>query len=70
MLPPQQQKVYILHRKQGLPHEVIAGQLNISVLTSKYMKLALHSIRIFLERRMDNVVWLAIYFMYPEIIFT
>lgn len=63
LLPPQQQKVYILHRKKGLPHEAIAGQLNISVLTSKkYMKLALHSIRIFLERRMDNVAWLAIYF--------
>lgn len=61
-LPPQQQKVYILHRQQGLSHEIIAGQLQISVLTSrKYMKLALHSIRVFLEHRMEGVVGLAIY---------
>lgn len=60
-LPLQQQKVYILHRQQGLRHEVIAQQLDISVLTSKkYMKLALHSIRIFLEHRMDTAVSLAL----------
>ncbi|MCC6288471.1 MAG: sigma-70 family RNA polymerase sigma factor [Chitinophagaceae bacterium] len=60
-LPPQQQKVYILHRQQGLCHEAIAKQLDISVLTSKkYMKLALRSIRIFLEDRMDIVVSLAL----------
>ncbi len=61
-LPPQQQKVYMLHRQQGQCHEAIAKQLNISVLTSKkYMKLALRSIRMFLERRMDAVVSLAIF---------
>lgn len=60
-LPLQQQKVYVLHRQQGLGHETIAEQLGISVLTSrKYMKLALHSIRVFLKRRMDAVVLLAI----------
>lgn len=60
-LPPQQQKVYILHRQQGLCHEAIAEQLDISVLTSKkYMKLALRSIRIFLEHRMNTMVSLAI----------
>jgi RNA polymerase sigma-70 factor (ECF subfamily) len=60
-LPLQQQKVYILHRQQGLRHEAIAQQLGISVLTSKkYMKLALRSIRMFLERRMDAVVSLAV----------
>ncbi|MBN8858527.1 MAG: sigma-70 family RNA polymerase sigma factor [Sphingobacteriales bacterium] len=60
-LPPQQQKVYILYRQQGLRHEAIAQQLGISVLTSKkYMKLALRSIRIFLEHRMDAAVLLAI----------
>ncbi|HRN56274.1 MAG TPA: sigma-70 family RNA polymerase sigma factor [Agriterribacter sp.] len=61
-LPPQQQKVYILHRQKGLRHEAIAQQLGISILTSKkYMKLALRSIRLFLERRMDTVVLLAIF---------
>ena len=60
-LPPQQQKVYVLHRQQGLCHEAVAEQLDISVLTSKkYMKLALRSIRVFLERRMDTAVSLAI----------
>jgi RNA polymerase sigma-70 factor (ECF subfamily) len=60
-LPLQQQKVYILHRQQGLCHEAIAGQMGISVLTSrKYMKLALHSIRLFLKQRMDAVVLLAL----------
>lgn len=60
-LPLQQQKVYILHRQQGLRHEAIAQQLGISVLTSKkYMKLALRSIRIFLEHRMDATVLLAL----------
>jgi RNA polymerase sigma-70 factor (ECF subfamily) len=60
-LPPQQQKVYMLHRQQGLCHEAVAEQLDISVLTSKkYMKLALRSIRIFLEHRMDTAVLLAV----------
>ncbi|HRE51601.1 MAG TPA: RNA polymerase sigma-70 factor [Flavitalea sp.] len=56
-LPPQQQKVYVLHRQQGICHEAIAKELHISVLTSKkYMKLALRSIRLFLERRMDAAI--------------
>lgn len=60
-LPPQQQKVYMLHRQEGLCHEAIAEQLDISVQTSKkYMKLALRSLRVFLEHRMDTVVALAI----------
>lgn len=60
-LPSQQQKVYILHRQQGLCHEAVAEQLDISVLTSKkYMKLALRSIRIYLEHRMNTVVLLVV----------
>jgi len=60
-LPPQQQKVYILHRQQGLPHEKIAEQLDISAFTSKkYMKLALRSIRKFIGNRIDTVVLLGI----------
>lgn len=60
-LPLQQQKVYILHRQQGLSHQAVANELQISELTSKrYMKLALRSMRIFLERRMDALTLLAI----------
>ena len=60
-LPTQQQKVYILHRQQGLPHEKIAEQLDISVFTSKkYMKLALRSIRKFLGNSIDTLVLAAI----------
>ncbi len=60
-LPLQQRKVYVLHRQQGLCHEAVAEKLDISVLTSKkYMKLALRSIRNFLERRMDAAVSIAI----------
>ena len=60
-LPPQQQKVYMLRRQEGLSHEAIAEQLDISVLTSKkYMKLALRSIRNFLEHRMDILISLVL----------
>lgn len=60
-LPPQQQKVYMLRRQEGLSHEAIAKQLDISVLTSKkYMKLSLRSIRNFLEHRMDILISLAL----------
>lgn len=62
-LPPQQQKVYILHRQQGLSHEAIAEALSISVLTSKkYMKLALKSIRVFLEHHMNQAIMFAVCF--------
>ncbi len=50
-LPPRQKEVYLLSRQQGLPHAVIASQLNISPNTVKqHMKSALHSIRRFLEK--------------------
>ena len=45
-LPGQQQKVYLLHRRQGLSHAEIALQLNLSVETvKKHMSLALRAIR-------------------------
>jgi RNA polymerase sigma-70 factor (ECF subfamily) len=45
-LPGQQQKVYLLHRRQGLSHAEIAHQLNLSVETvKKHMTLALKAIR-------------------------
>ncbi|MEC5143264.1 RNA polymerase sigma factor [Chitinophaga sp. 180180018-2] len=62
-LPPQQQKVYVLHRQQGLSHEIIARELGISLFTSKkYMKLALHSIRLFLENRINVTILIGLSF--------
>jgi RNA polymerase sigma-70 factor (ECF subfamily) len=34
-LPPQQQKIFILYKMEGLRHEEIAKKLNLSVSTSK-----------------------------------
>ena len=49
-LPPQQQKIYLLHRRQGLSHAEIADRLNLSVETvKKHMSLALRSIRKYLS---------------------
>lgn len=62
LLPPQQKKVFILHRREGLPHEEVASHLHISVYTSKkYMKLALRSIRLFLGHRIDNAHLLVLF---------
>jgi RNA polymerase sigma-70 factor (family 1) len=45
-LSPQQQKVYILSRREGLKHEEIAARLNISLETvKKHMVLALRAIK-------------------------
>jgi RNA polymerase sigma-70 factor (family 1) len=45
-LPNQQQKVYLLHRRQGLSHAQIAEQLHLSVETvKKHMQLALKALR-------------------------
>jgi RNA polymerase sigma-70 factor (family 1) len=35
ILPPQQRKIFYLHREQGLPHAEIASQLNLSVSTTQ-----------------------------------
>jgi RNA polymerase sigma-70 factor (family 1) len=49
-LPPQQKKIYLLHRRQGLSHTEIAGRLHLSVETvKKHMSLALRSIREYLS---------------------
>lgn len=70
LLPPQQKKVFILHRREGLPHEEVASHLHISVYTSKkYMKLALRSIRSFLDHRMDNANLLVLFLISSGIIF-
>jgi RNA polymerase sigma-70 factor (family 1) len=49
-LPRQQQKVYLLHRREGLSHAEIALRLQLSVETvKKHMSLALRSIRDYLS---------------------
>lgn len=60
-LPGQRKKVYVMHREQGLKHEQIAQQLGLSVFTVKeHMKLALRSIRQYLESHIDTIVVIAI----------
>jgi RNA polymerase sigma-70 factor (family 1) len=51
LLPPQQQKVYILSRIDGLKHQQIASELNISLETvKKHMVLALRFLKNHLRR--------------------
>jgi RNA polymerase sigma-70 factor (family 1) len=53
-LPPQQQLVYTLSREQGLKHEEIAKQLNLSVSTVKnHMVQALKTIKEFLRSNLE-----------------
>lgn len=64
-LPPQQQKVYILSRRNGLTHAQISKQTSLSVLTvKKYMKLAIAAVTAFIRARLGNaplaLVWLAV----------
>lgn len=60
-LPPQQQKVYLMSRQQGLKYEEIARELQISIHTVKeHMKKSLKSIRVYLDGRIDLAVAIAI----------
>ncbi len=53
-LPPQQRLVYTLSREQGLKHEEIAKQLNLSVATVKnHMVQALKTIKEFLRNNLE-----------------
>jgi len=53
-LPPQQRLVYILSREQGLKHEEIAKQLNLSASTVKnHMVQALKTIKEFLRNNLE-----------------
>lgn len=62
-LPPQQKKVYLLSRKDGLKHEEIAHNLGLSLNTVKnHMKAALFSIRTFLEGYVST--WLILAHLY------
>jgi len=53
-LPPQQKKVYILSRQEGLKQEEIAKRMNISIYTVKeYLKCALISISKFVDKKLE-----------------
>lgn len=60
-LPPQQKKVYILSRHEGLKQDDIAKMMNLSPYTVKeYMKIALHTIRKFVGGRIELAIIIAI----------
>lgn len=64
-LPPQQKKVFLLSRKEGLKHEEIASNMGISLNTVKnHMKAALFSIRTHLKAYLSTLIILvAMYFL-------
>ena len=56
-LPPQQQTIYRLSRNQGLSHDEIAAQLNISKNTLKvHMNKALHFIKNYLHQHSAEII--------------
>lgn len=63
-LPPQQQRVYRLSRMEGLKHEEIATQLQLSSETvKKHIMAALQSIRQYLQQRGNLLPTLAFLFL-------
>lgn len=55
-LPPQQKKIFVLHRIQGIPHEKIAAMLNLSVSTTQnHMREALINMRMYLTKRYPEI---------------
>lgn len=61
-LPPQQRRVYCLSKVEGLSHELIAEQMQLSRLTVKtHMSKALQSIRNYLNTHLHNFpFWLSL----------
>lgn len=60
-LPPQQQKAWLLSRKEGLKYAEIAGQMQLSRETvKKYLQLANASIIDYIEQRMDLLLVLLV----------
>lgn len=56
-LPTQQKKVYVMSRKEGMKHDMIADEMGISLNTVKnHMKAALRSIRLYIEDHTDILV--------------
>jgi RNA polymerase sigma-70 factor (family 1) len=63
LLPPQQKQVFHLAKVEGLSHEAIAQQMNISRLTVKaHMAKALQSIRNHLQPHLGTMVFLPFLF--------
>lgn len=61
-LPPQQKKVYLMSRHEGLKQDDIAKLMNLSPYTVKeYMKYAMVSIRKFVGGRIELIVLAAIH---------
>ena len=66
-LPPQQKKVYLLSRKDGLKNDAISAEMGISVNTVKnHLKAALKSIRSFLDARTDALILVAMALFFKE----
>jgi RNA polymerase sigma-70 factor (ECF subfamily) len=62
-LPPQQQKVYLLSREEGLTYQQIASQIGIAAETvKKHMMAALRSVRAFVRDRYEIIILLMILF--------
>jgi RNA polymerase sigma-70 factor (ECF subfamily) len=62
-LPPQQQKVYLLSREEGLTHQQIATQIGIATETvKKHMMAALRSVRIFVRNHYELIISLLVFF--------
>jgi RNA polymerase sigma-70 factor (ECF subfamily) len=60
-LPAQQQKVYLLHKKEEMTHDAIAKEMGLGVETVRsYMKLALRNVRQFIDARIELSVVIAI----------
>jgi RNA polymerase sigma-70 factor (ECF subfamily) len=58
-LPPQQQKVYILKRRQGLKYEEIANQLDISPETArKHLAAALRNITEYVKTHLHVILFI------------
>lgn len=64
-LPPQQKKVFLLSRNEGLKQEEIASNLGISLNTVKnHMKAALFSIRTYMKSYVSSLLfWLLLKFL-------
>lgn len=66
-LSPQQKKVYLLSRKEGLKHKTIADEMGITVNTVKnHMKAALNAIRSYLETHTELMVLVALTLFFRE----
>lgn len=64
-LPPQQKKVFLLSRKDGLKHEEIAHNLGISLNTVKnHMKAALFSIKTYLKGYISSLLLFSFWYLF------